>query len=273
MLTRIHGRILIVAGSDSGGGAGIQADIKTVTALAGYAATAVTAITVQNTQGVTAAIEVSSDIVSVQMISVLSDIGADAVKTGMLASTGIIEAVAGALASHAPHAKLVCDPVMVAKGGHKLISDTAIDALKALILPRATVLTPNLPEAEVLTGMTIRSRADMEHAAQRLHGVHGVHAVLIKGGHLPGSRVPDLLFDGSTAAWWEDERIEPRHTHGTGCTLASAIACSLAQGLMLEAAVTRARDYVRAALISAPGLGRGHGPLNHAHTVRPFPEG
>jgi hydroxymethylpyrimidine/phosphomethylpyrimidine kinase len=266
----MQGRVLIVAGSDSGGGAGIQADIKTVTALAGFAMTAVTAITVQNTLGVTDVAGVPPPVVAAQISSVLSDIGADAVKTGMLATTEIIEAVAHALAAHAPHTPLVADPVMVAKGGHRLIEDNAVTALQRLILPRCAVLTPNLPEAEVLTGMTIRSRKDMEQAARRLHGMHGVHAVLLKGGHLEGPRVPDLLFDGKSAAWWEDERIETRHTHGTGCTLASAVACGLAQGLAVEAAVARARDYVRLALATAPGFGKGHGPLNHAHTVRPF---
>lgn len=270
MTTRIHGRVLIVAGSDSGGGAGIQADIKTVTALAGYAMTAVTAITVQNTLGVTDVAGVPPPVVAAQMASVLDDIGADAVKTGMLATTEIIEAVAAALAAHAPHVPLVADPVMVAKGGHRLIEDSAVAALKRHILPRCTVLTPNLPEAEVLTGHAIHSRKDMEQAARRLHGAHGAHAVLLKGGHLDGPRVPDLLFDGKSVAWWEDDRIETRHTHGTGCTLASAIACGLAQGLAVEAAVTRARDYVRVALATAPGFGRGHGPLNHAHTVKPF---
>ena len=270
MTTRIQGRVLIVAGSDSGGGAGIQADIKTVTALAGYAMTAVTAITVQNTLGVTGVAGVPPPVVAAQMASVLMDIGADAVKTGMLATTEIIEAVAEALVTHAPDVLLVADPVMVAKGGHRLIEDSAVEALKRHILPRCTVLTPNLPEAEVLTGHAIHSRKDMEMAARRLHGAHGAHAVLLKGGHLDGPRVPDLLFDGKSVAWWEDDRIETRHTHGTGCTLASAIACGLAQGLAVEAAVTRARAYVRVALAAAPGFGRGHGPLNHAHTVKPF---
>jgi hydroxymethylpyrimidine/phosphomethylpyrimidine kinase len=270
MTIRMHGRVLIVAGSDSGGGAGIQADIKTVTALGGFAMTAVTAITVQNTQGVTDVAGVPPPVVAAQMASVLSDLGADAIKTGMLATTEIIEAVAAALAAHGPSVPLVADPVMVAKGGHRLIEDSAVDALKRLILPRCAVLTPNLPEAEVLTGLTIRSRRDMEQAARRLHGAHGAHAVLLKGGHLEGPRVPDLLFDGKSAAWWEDDRIDTRHTHGTGCTLASAVACGLAQGLAAEAAVTRARAYVRVALATAPGFGKGHGPLNHAHTVKPF---
>jgi hydroxymethylpyrimidine/phosphomethylpyrimidine kinase len=269
-MTRLNGRVLIVAGSDSGGGAGIQADIKTVTALGGFATTAITAITVQNTLGVTGVHGVPPEMIAAQAAAVLTDLGADAIKTGMIASIPAIEAVAAAIGQHAAKTPLVADPVMVAKGGHRLIEDEAVDALKRLILSRAIVVTPNLPEAEVLTGHAIHSRRDMEQAARRLHGTHGVHAVLLKGGHLAGPRVPDLLFDGHSMAWWEDERIETRHTHGTGCTLASAIACGIAQGLALEAAVTRARDYVRLALQTAPGFGQGHGPLNHAHTVKPF---
>jgi hydroxymethylpyrimidine/phosphomethylpyrimidine kinase len=270
-MMRSQGRVLIVAGSDSGGGAGIQADLKTVTALGGYAATAITAVTVQNTLGVSEVHEIPVSVIQAQIEAVLTDIGADSIKTGMLATAEIIETVVAAIVRHAPNAHLVVDPVMVAKGGHRLIDEGAIETLKRDLLPRASIVTPNLPEAEALCGRSITTRRDMELAARHLQVSHGARAVLIKGGHLSGTRVPDVLFDGSTVQWWEDDRIETRHTHGTGCTLASAIAAGLAQGLMMEAAVARAREYVRIALLTAPGLGKGHGPLNHCHTVQAFP--
>jgi hydroxymethylpyrimidine/phosphomethylpyrimidine kinase len=258
--------VLIVAGSDSGGGAGIQADIKTVTALDGFAATALTALTAQNTIGVHAVVPVPLDFIAKQIEVVLTDIGADVIKTGMLGDSSIIETVCAALDRFAAGVPLVVDPVMVAKGGHALLAADAVDTLRRRLLPRAVVLTPNLPEAEALTGMTINTVADMRVAAKALLAL-GVPAVLLKGGHLTGEEVTDLLATPEGTETFSAPRIQTRHTHGTGCTTASAVAVGLAQGMTLRDAVARARTYVRAALASAPGLGHGHGPLNHAVTV------
>ncbi|MCP5368036.1 MAG: bifunctional hydroxymethylpyrimidine kinase/phosphomethylpyrimidine kinase [Hyphomicrobiales bacterium] len=266
----MKGRVLIVAGSDSGGGAGIQADIKTVTALGGFAMTAITALTAQNTLGVTAIHEVPPDFVAEQMRVVLRDLGADAVKLGMLHSPQIIDVVRETLDAEAPDVPLVVDPVMVAKGGAKLLRDDAMAALKEKMIPGAAVITPNLPEAEVLCGQTADDRESFRRLGTALTRL-GAGAVLLKGGHLPGDTVVDLLLAGEGPPLvFEDTRIESRHTHGTGCTLASAVATGIAQGIPLRQAVTRARAYVRQAMMTAPGLGQGHGPLNHAHTVRPF---
>jgi hydroxymethylpyrimidine/phosphomethylpyrimidine kinase len=262
------GRVLIVAGSDSGGGAGIQADLKAVTALGGYAATAITALTAQDTTGVHGVMAVPPDFIRQQIRVVLRDIGADAVKTGMLHDSPTIEAVCDEIAAGAPGVPLVADPVMVAKGGHRLLQAEAVETLKRRLLPLAALITPNLPEAEVLAGMEIRDRDAMRHAAAALLTL-GVPAVLLKGGHLEGPTVVDLLATEAGIEAFEGPRIETRHTHGTGCTLASAIATGLAQGLALREAVARARAYVRAALAAAPGLGRGHGPLGHAVTLDP----
>jgi len=263
----VKGRVLIVAGSDSGGGAGIQADIKTVTMLDAFAATAVTALTAQNTEGVFGVVPVAPDFIRQQIEVVLDDIGADAVKTGMLHDAAVIETVAAVLAEKAASVPLVLDPVMVAKGGAPLIEPGAIDALKRLLVPRAAVLTPNLPEAEVLLGGTIASLEAMKQAARDLLRL-GCRALLLKGGHLAGDTVYDVLATAAGQRLWQSPRIDTRHTHGTGCTLASAIAAGIAQGLPVEAAVERARDYVQRAIASAPGLGRGHGPLDHAHPLR-----
>lgn len=256
------GRVLIVAGSDSGGGAGIQADIKTVTCLGAYAMTAVTAITVQNTQGVTAVHEVPVNIVAGQIAAVAGDIGADVIKTGMLASRLMIETVADALDRCAPGVPRVIDPVMRAKGGHALLADDAAEALVRRLVKGAAVVTPNLPEAEVLTGRSIKTIADMESAVEACRAL-GAQAVLLKGGHLEGGKLVDFLITAGDVVRFEDTRIDTTSTHGTGCTLASAIATGLSQGLPLVEAVTRARAYVRAAILSAPRLGHGHGPLNH----------
>lgn len=266
----MQGRVLIVAGSDSGGGAGIQADIKTVTALGGYAMTAVTALTAQNTRGVFGVVEVEPAFVRRQIELCLEDIGADALKTGMLSTAATIEAVAAAVGERAGDLPLVVDPVMVAKGGAMLLRAEAVQTLTERLLPRATILTPNIPEAAVLAGMEIGDLAQMRLAAQALLE-RGARAVLLKGGHLPGPAVTDLLATAEGIEAFSDPRIETASTHGTGCTLASAIAVGLAQGLALRAAVGRARAYLREAIRSAPGFGRGHGPLNHAHTVRSFP--
>ena len=256
----MHGRVLVVAGSDSGGGAGIQADVKTIAAMGGYAATAITALTAQNTLGVQDIMPVPPAFVRGQMASVLDDIGADAVKLGMLGSQATIEAVAEMLSSR--RAPVVLDPVMVAKGGARLLPPEAVEALTRLLVPLAALVTPNVPEAESLTGRSIGSVADMRGAADRLLAM-GAAAVLLKGGHLPGPVCTDLLVTADGVLALEEPRIGTRHTHGTGCTLASAIATGLAQGMTLPAAVERARDAVQAAIAAAPGLGAGHGPLGH----------
>jgi hydroxymethylpyrimidine/phosphomethylpyrimidine kinase len=261
-----RGRVLIIAGSDSGGGAGIQADIKTVTAFGGYAATAITALTAQNTLGVQGLLPIAAAFVRQQIDSVMSDLGADAVKAGMLVDAATIATVADGLTHWATDLPFVLDPVMVAKGGAKLLDPRAIVALKRRLLPLATVLTPNVPEAEMLTGLTITDHAAMWRAAEALLTL-GLPAVLLKGGHIEGDTVLDLLATEGGVEIFESPRILTRHTHGTGCTLASAIAAGLAQGVALRSAVTRARAYVHAAIVAAPGLGAGQGPLGHARPV------
>jgi hydroxymethylpyrimidine/phosphomethylpyrimidine kinase len=269
--TQISGRVLIIAGSDSGGGAGIQADIKTVTALGGYAATAVTAVTVQNTLGVTGIHAVPVQTVVAQIRAVLGDIGADVVKTGMLASGELIDTVFSLIKREASRLPLVVDPVMVAKGGAPLVDKDALHAMKSRLIPLATLVTPNLPEAEALTGRKIATPQAMREAAKALLEL-GPKAVLLKGGHLPGDTIVDVFVDAASTQEWSATRIDTRHTHGTGCTLASAVATGLAQGLSAIDSISRARAYVRRAIETAPGFGGGHGPLNHAHTVRPFTE-
>ncbi|MFL5296351.1 MAG: bifunctional hydroxymethylpyrimidine kinase/phosphomethylpyrimidine kinase [Phenylobacterium sp.] len=259
------GRVLIIAGSDSGGGAGIQADIKTVTALGGYAATAITAVTVQNTLGVSAAYPMPADVIVAQARAVLDDIGADVIKTGMLGDVEAVEAVARLLDGAALPA--VIDPVMVAKAGARLLSTEAIASVRDLLVPRAALLTPNAPEAETLTGLAVETTDDLRRAGEALLRL-GAGAVLMKGGHIPGPRVVDVLMTSYGETALEGERIETRHTHGTGCTLASACATGLAQRLSLEAAATRAWDYVHRAMLQAPGLGGGHGPLDHGWPLR-----
>ncbi len=261
----MKGRVLIVAGSDSGGGAGIQADIKAVTAMNGFAATAITALTAQNTMGVHGVVAVDPAFIAQQIEVVLSDIGADALKTGMLHSAEVIATVARCFKAHAAGVPLVVDPVMVAKGGHRLLLSEAETELRDSLLPMATLLTPNLPEAEVLVGFPVRVEADMKPAAEKLISF-GAKAVLMKGGHLEGDKLVDLLVHNGRVDRFEDARIASRSTHGTGCTLASAIAAGLAQKMSLRDAVARARLYVRKAIESAPGFGHGHGPLNHAVT-------
>jgi hydroxymethylpyrimidine/phosphomethylpyrimidine kinase len=263
----VRGRVLIIAGSDSGGGAGIQADIKTITILDAYAATAITALTAQNTEGVFGVLPIPPEFIRRQIEVVLDDIGADVIKTGMLHDTAVIEATVAALQEHAATTPIVVDPVMVAKGGARLIDPAALEALTRLLIARAEIVTPNLPEAEILCGMTIRDVAEMRAAGETLLAL-GCRAALVKGGHLSGETVSDVLVTAGGVRVWESPRITTRHTHGTGCTLASAIAASLAQGLAIEPAVERARLYVQRAIASAPGLGHGHGPLNHAHPLR-----
>jgi hydroxymethylpyrimidine/phosphomethylpyrimidine kinase len=259
------GRVLILAGSDSSGGAGVQADIKTVTALGGYAATAITAITVQNTLGVTGVHPIPPEVVEAQARAVLDDIGADALKTGMLGDAAMVATVARVLASTA--APAVVDPVMVAKGGASLLPDAAVAAVRERLIPLAALLTPNAPEAEALTGIAVIDLDGQRRAGEALL-MAGAKSVLMKGGHVPGDRVVDLLLTTAGETLFEAERLETRHTHGTGCTLASACAVGLAQGLSLEEAVARAWAYVHEALRLAPGLGKGHGPLDHAWPLR-----
>jgi hydroxymethylpyrimidine/phosphomethylpyrimidine kinase len=259
----MNGRVLIVAGSDSGGGAGIQADIKTVTALGGYAATAITALTAQNTLGVFGIVPVEPSFVRQQIDAVLGDIGADCIKTGMLYDEAIIDVVIESLAA-APHVPIVVDPVMVATSGAALLEARAVDALKRL-MARAAVVTPNIPEAEALLGRRI-SADDMHDAAVAIAAL-GAKIVMLKGGHLAGNTVRDVVAEGGESWVLESPRIATRHTHGTGCTLASAIATGLAQGMAPRAAIARAHAFVQQAIRTAPGYGHGHGPLNHAHTM------
>lgn len=265
-MTNSAGRVLIIAGSDSGGGAGIQADIKTVTALGGYAATAITAVTVQNTLGVQAIHPIPLDIILGQARAVLEDIGADAIKIGMLGEATVVEAIARLL-QESPGLPAVIDPVMTAKGGRLLAGDGAMDAVQALLVPAATLLTPNAPEAAALTGLAVETTDDLRRAGDALLAL-GAKAVLMKGGHIPGERVVDLLMTGGGELTLEGPRVESRHTHGTGCTLASACAVGLAQGMTLELAVARAWRYTAEAIARAPGFGAGAGPLDHAWPLR-----
>ena len=256
-----RGRVLIIAGSDSGGGAGLQADLKTVTMLGGYAAVAVTAVTVQNTLGVSDVFPIPPEIVLAQGRAVLNDIGADALKLGMLGDAVTAE-VAAELIELAGDAPAVVDPVMIAKGGAALMAPDALAVLRNRLLPLATVLTPNAPEAAALTGLTVESESDLRRAGEALLEA-GARAVLMKGGHIEGPRVVDILMSPAGETRFESGRIDTRHTHGTGCTLASAVAAGLAQGRSLEHAVDRAHAYVQQAIRHAPGFGAGHGPLAH----------
>jgi len=253
-------RILVVAGSDSGGGAGIQADIKTITMLGGFAATAITAVTVQNTLGVTGVHPVPPEIVAAQISAVLNDIGADVVKLGMLGDADTIMAVAGALAD--VRAPIILDPVMVAKGGANLLAPSAHRAMVERLLPMAALVTPNVPELEALTNARVHGERDMPEAARLLLAL-GAKAVLAKGGHLESETVTDWLVTPDDVQIFQGSRIHTRHTHGTGCTLASAIATGVGAGLALPEAIERARQFVRKALLAAPGFGGGHGPMGH----------
>jgi hydroxymethylpyrimidine/phosphomethylpyrimidine kinase len=253
--------VLTIAGSDSGGGAGIQADLKTIAAHGLYGTSAITAITAQNTVGVSMAEALSADLVTAQIEAVVSDIGVHAAKTGMLATAAIVEAVAAAvLALDIP--LLVVDPVMIAKSGAMLLDDEALGAMQAVLMPRAYVVTPNIPEAEALAGVEIRTPDDCREAARRIFAL-GPRAVIIKGGHFPSESIVDLLFDGHEFHELEGERVAGRHTHGTGCTYAAAIACHLALGRTLLEAVPLAQRYVAGAIRAGIDVGRGHGPMDH----------
>jgi len=251
---------LTIAGSDSGGGAGIQADLKTFSAFRVFGMSVITAVTAQNSVGVQAVENLPPAFVAEQLRSVLSDIGADAAKCGMLSTAPIIEAVAAVLAQY-PIPNLVVDPVMVAKSGDPLLRPDAREALVRHILPLAVVVTPNLPEAEALTGMPVRTREEMLEAARRIHDM-GPRHVLVKGGHLKGDAV-DLLWDGRAPSELAVPRIESKNTHGTGCTLSAAIACGLALGRPLPDAVAEAKRYVTAAIAAGFPAGRGVGQLRH----------
>lgn len=265
----MQGRVLVIAGSDSGGGAGIQADIKTITALGGFAATAITALTAQDTLGVHEVVALEPRFVARQIEVVLSDIGADAVKIGMLHDVAVMEAVCNALDPIADEVPIVLDPVMVATDGTPLLETNAVAMLKRRAVFLATLITPNIPEAEALTGRHIPNRDAMTEVAYMLPTL-GCRAALLTGGHLDGPTVVDMLATAEGLELFEYPRIETKNTHGTGCTLASAIAVGLAQGLSLRDAVARARAYIQEAIRTAPEIGRGKGPLNHGHTVKPF---
>lgn len=253
--------VMTIAGSDSGGGAGIQADLKTFAALGVYGTSAITAVTAQNTRAVTAVQELPPEMVAAQIDAIVQDIGADAVKTGMLANAAIIEVVAAKVWEHRlPN--LVVDPVMVAKSGDPLLRAEAVEALRRLLLPLATVVTPNLPEAATLLGRSIQDEDDMRAAARELAAL-GAQAVVIKGGHREGAEAADLLYDGQRFHVFTAPRIDTRNIHGTGCTFASAIAAWLARGADVPEAVRRAKEYLTEALRHAYPVGQGHGPVHH----------
>ena len=255
---------MTIAGSDSGAGAGVQADLKTFAALGVYGASVITAITAQNTLQVTAIHETPVKVIAAQIQAVVSDIGADAVKTGMLSSSRTIRAVAREL-KRCGAKKLVVDPVMVAKSGDSLLRSDAIDALRDLLLPLASVVTPNIPEAEALTGMTIGSGDEARRAAVLIHQM-GPRVVVVKGGHLQGDPT-DLFYDGQAFRELHSPRIDTKNTHGTGCTFASAIAAGLAKGLDQWDAVVQAKDFITEAIRHAYPVGHGHGPVNHFYRM------
>ncbi|MUT65740.1 bifunctional hydroxymethylpyrimidine kinase/phosphomethylpyrimidine kinase [Paenibacillus sp. NEAU-GSW1] len=266
--TGFTGRALTIAGSDSGGGAGIQADLKTFQELGAYGMSALTAATAQNTLGVQGVYPLAKEAVAAQIHSVGSDIGVDALKTGMLFSADIIETVAEAIAFFG-WTKVVVDPVMIAKGGASLLQDEAVRAMTEKLLPLTAVVTPNIPEAERLTGVSIRSRADKIEAAKRLAGF-GARNVIIKGGHEDGGEAVDLLFDGSSVTEMSGKRIETARTHGTGCTYSAALTAGLAQGMGMEEAARRAKAFIQAAIEDGIVIGSGHGPTNHWAYRRKF---
>lgn len=260
-------RVLTIAGSDSGGGAGIQADIKAISATGSYAASAITAVTVQNTLGVEGVHPVPVDVISAQIRAVLSDIGADAIKIGMLHSAEVVRAVREALLSSVPSVRnIVLDPVMVSTSGHRLIEETAIEVLKAELVPMARVITPNVPEAEILAGVKIHLQEELPGVA-RLLSCGGKVSVLMKAGHLSEERLVDVFYNAEEDSCIElpSARVHTPNTHGTGCTLSSAFASYLAQGLSLDDAARAAKDYINSAIVSGASysIGHGHGPVNH----------
>ncbi|HIE52857.1 MAG TPA: bifunctional hydroxymethylpyrimidine kinase/phosphomethylpyrimidine kinase [Armatimonadetes bacterium] len=254
-------KVLTIAGSDSGGGAGIQADLKTFAALEVYGTSVLTALTAQNTQGVTAIHEVPPDFVAAQLDAVLSDLGADATKTGMLANAAIIEVVAAKVQEYNLH-NLVVDPVMVAKSGTRLLREDAVTALKLLLLPLARVVTPNLSEAEVLAEWELRTGADFRRAAERIRTL-GPEVVVLKGGHRPGGEVLDLLLDDEGFLELRRPRVDTSHIHGTGCTFSAAIAAYLARGQPVREAILTAKEYLAQTLVHAYPVGKGPSPGHH----------
>ncbi|GBQ93085.1 bifunctional hydroxymethylpyrimidine kinase/phosphomethylpyrimidine kinase [Asaia krungthepensis] len=263
----MKGRVLVIAGSDSGGGAGIQADIKTISAFGGFAMTAITAVTAQNTQGVIGIEYLSPGLVADQIRVVLDDLGANIIKLGMLGNAAIMEAVGDTLARY-PGIRCVIDPVMVATSGARLMTDDG-EAAFARLYRHAFMLTPNLPELTALSGQGVETEGEMEHAATFLRAEHQIEWVLAKGGHLPGDLVVDILTGLEGSLRYQDPRIETLHTHGTGCTLASAIAVGLAQGASVRKAVAQARLFVRQAILQAPPWGKGSArPMNHAPNMK-----
>ena len=255
---------LSIAGSDCSGGAGIQADLKTMTMNGVYAMSAITALTAQNTTGVTGIMEATPEFLGQQIDMVFTDIRPDAVKIGMVSSSKLIEVIAQRLRQYQAE-NIVVDPVMVSTAGSRLLEEEAVATLEGELLPLATVATPNIPEAEILSGLTIRTEADMEQAARRISGRYGC-AVLLKGGHSVND-ANDLLWTRAGARWFRGRRIDNPNTHGTGCTLSSAIAANLAKGFDLETSVGRAKDYISGALAAMLDLGRGSGPMNHAFAL------
>lgn len=256
-------KAMTIAGSDSGGGAGVQADLKTFAALGVYGASTLTAITAQNTVAVTAVHDIPTDVITAQIDAVLTDIGADTVKTGMLSSSDIIECVCEALEVHGVQ-RLVVDPVMIAKSGDALLREDAIGSLRTRLLPLAMVVTPNIPEAEALTETTIVSDADVRRAAEAIVGM-GARSVVVKGGHREGSAT-DLFYDGKEFKEFTAPRFDTVNTHGTGCTFASAVAAGLARGMVVTDAVALAKDYVTEGIRHSFSIGQGHGPLNHFYS-------
>ena len=264
-------RALTIAGSDSGGGAGVQADLKTFTALGVYGMSAITSVTVQNTEGVFGVYDLPPEVVYNQIKVVVEDIGVDSAKTGMLSNTEIVLAVARAIRDlRIPN--LVVDPVFRSKSGDPLLRDESVEVLVREIFPLALVVTPNVPEAEVICGDRIRKLRDMELCAKKILEL-GPKAVVIKGGHLETEKAIDLFYEGGTEFhYFVDDRVKTKNTHGTGCTFSSAICALLARGEDLKTAIRKAKDYVRVAIEKNPGLGRGHGPLNHMWNLRPCVE-
>lgn len=258
-------RVLTIAGSDSGGGAGIEADLKTFAALGVYGMAAITAVTAQNTVAVTGIHEIPASFVAEQIFEVASDIGVDAAKTGMLSSSGIIEAVAGEVVRFKIE-KLVVDPVMIAKSGDALLQASAREAMRSRLLPLAWIVTPNVPEAEVLAGMKIACPGCIEEAAKRIHGL-GCRYVLIKGGHMDQAQAVDYLYDGQRIETFTAPRINTKNTHGTGCTFSAAIAAFLAKGADTAGAVQQAKEYLTGAIRNSLNLGKGHGPLDHSYLI------
>lgn len=264
MIGNFPAKALTIAGSDSGGGAGIQADLKVFAALGVYGSSVITAVTAQNTQQVTAVLDIPVEMIDAQLDAVMVDIGADAAKTGMLSSSAIVETVAAGVKRHGIDL-LVVDPVMVAKSGDRLLQEEAVAAVRSTLLPLAYVVTPNIPEAEVLSGRTIDTEADMVEAARAIHAL-GARNVVVKGGHLVGNAV-DILFDGSAVQRFSTPRVATENTHGTGCSFSAAITARLAANRDIFEAIHDAKQYLYQALIHSYEIGAGHSPVHHFHAL------